>query len=329
MGRSGQLELFPSAERATSEDDTPGLAEARSLAAGLPEHVRLGTSSWTFPGWAGIVYPAKTRERELMQRGLELYTRYPLFRTVGIDRAYYRPLTPLELQQYRAQLPADFRCVVKVWNEITNAVHPQTREPNPHFLDAELFKSEVLGPLEEHFADRLGPLLFELMPLRPNELPDALEFAERISGFFGKLPKGPAYAVELRNRELFSAAYLDALRAHQAAHVLNFWERMPTLGEQLAVPGVLTAPFAVARLLIPPGRRYSERRAELEPFDRIVQPELGMRDDVVRLSEACAALGKVLFVVVNNKAEGSSPLTVRALAERLASPKLKPAEPRG
>ena len=36
------------------------------------------------------------------------------------------------------------------------------------------------------------------------------------------------------------------------------------------------------------------------------------------LSEACRELGKVLLVIVNNKAEGSSPLTVRALAERLA-----------
>jgi hypothetical protein len=42
-----------------------------------------------------------------------------------------------------------------------------------------------------------------------------------------------------------------------------------------------------------------------------------MRSDVARLADACDALGKVLFVTVNNKAEGSSPLTVRALAERM------------
>ena len=45
-----------------------------------------------------------------------------------------------------------------------------------------------------------------------------------------------------------------------------------------------------------------------------------MRNDVARLSQACRALGKVLYVIVNNKAEGSSPLTVRALAERIAGP---------
>ena len=42
-----------------------------------------------------------------------------------------------------------------------------------------------------------------------------------------------------------------------------------------------------------------------------------MRSDVALLARACRRLGKVLFVLVNNKAEGSSPLTVRALAEQM------------
>jgi hypothetical protein len=93
---------------------------------------------------------------------------------------------------------------------------------------------------------------------------------------------------------------------------------MPDIGSQLAIRGVLGAPFVVARLLIPPGRRYADRKRELAPFDRLVDPQEGMRDDVARLVEETARLGKVLFVIVNNKAEGSSPLTVRALAERVA-----------
>ena len=109
--------------------------------------------------------------------------------------------------------------------------------------------------------------------------------------------------------------------------MLNFWERMPTLGVQLDLPGVFTGPEVVARLLIPPGRRYAERKQELAPFDAVVDPQEGMRADVVRLSQACAALGKVLYVIVNNKAEGSSPLTIRALAERLAAEQTPQAEP--
>jgi hypothetical protein len=95
---------------------------------------------------------------------------------------------------------------------------------------------------------------------------------------------------------------------------------MPSVGRQLAAPGALTAPFAVCRLSIPPGHRYEERRDAFAPFDRIVQPDEAMRADVVALARACAAQGKKpLYVLVNNKVEGSTPLTVRALVERLSA----------
>ena len=53
------------------------------------------------------------------------------------------------------------------------------------------------------------------------------------------------------------------------------------------------------------------------PFDRLVEPQPAMREDVCTLIEEAGRRGYEVFVIVNNKAEGSSPLTVRALAERL------------
>ncbi|MEO0325776.1 MAG: hypothetical protein AAF447_22685 [Myxococcota bacterium] len=93
---------------------------------------------------------------------------------------------------------------------------------------------------------------------------------------------------------------------------------MPELGEQLARTGGPTADVTVARLMIPPGKRYADLKAAFHPFDRLVAPQPRMRDDVVRLARACADAGSELYIIVNNKAEGSSPRTVRALAERLA-----------
>ncbi|MBK7586487.1 MAG: DUF72 domain-containing protein [Myxococcales bacterium] len=312
-----QLDLFAPQAPVSRQLD---LSAEHQLRARLPEHVRFGTSSWTFPGWAGLVYPPGTTDKDLMAHGLELYSRYPLFRTVGIDRSYYAPLDRPTLARYGAELPPEFRAVMKVWSEVTSAVHPKTRERNPRFLDVDLFQRHVLEPVSEEFVEHAGPLVFELMPLRQSELPAPAAFADQLGAFLSRLPRGFEYAVELRNRALFTHAYLDVLTEHGVGHVLNFWEKMPDLGEQLDVPGVLTAPFVVTRLLIPPGERYADRRQKLEPFDRIVAPEEKMRADVERLAAACEALGKVLLVIVNNKAEGSSPLTVRALAERLARP---------
>ncbi|MBK9000284.1 MAG: DUF72 domain-containing protein [Myxococcales bacterium] len=316
MGR--QLELFAAPAPRIPELD---FAAERELAARLPPHVRFGTSSWTFPGWAGIVYPPGTSERELLARGLELYARHPLLRTVGIDRSYYAPLDRETLARYAAELPPGFRAVMKVWNDVTSAVDPKTRQPNPRFLSVEHCMEHVLGPVRDAFLEHAGPLVFELPPLRRSELPEPRAFAARLSGFFAQLPGDLEYAVELRNRELLTHAHLEALAERGVGHVLNFWERMPDIGAQLDIPGVLTAPFVVARLLIPPGQRYDDRKRSLAPFDRVVDPQEKMRADVERLAEACEKLGKVLLVIVNNKAEGSSPLTVRALAERLARPR--------
>jgi hypothetical protein len=74
----------------------------------------------------------------------------------------------------------------------------------------------------------------------------------------------------------------------------------------------------VVRLLLPPGGRYADLKEAYAPFDRLVAPQLEMRQDVVRLVRAALDRDMECYVLVNNKAEGSSPLTVRALADALA-----------
>ena len=132
MGR--QLELFAAPAPRVSELD---FSAERALAERLPPHVSFGTSSWTFPGWAGIVYPRGTSERELVDRGLELYAKHPLFRTVGIDRSYYAPLDRATLARYASELPPGFRAVMKVWSAVTSAVDAKTREPNARFFSVD------------------------------------------------------------------------------------------------------------------------------------------------------------------------------------------------
>ncbi len=317
VARGTQLDLFSPAPAEPGPLDPEQLAKDQQLIARLPQHVHFGTSSWSFPGWAGIVYAGKPTEKDLTDRGLEEYARHPLFSSVGIDRSYYAPLSAESLQRYAAQLPPGFPCVIKAFSEVTSRVHPRTREPNPHFFDVEAAKRDVVEPLLEHFQSHVGALVFELMPVRDRELPKPQVFEDELFQFLSNLPKGLPYAVELRNRQLFTHRYLEVLSEVGAGHVLNYWERMPSIGRQLEVPNVLSAPFVVSRVLIPPGQRYADMKQKFAPFDRIVEAQPTMRADIVKLSEACALLGKTLLVIVNNKAEGSSPLTVRALAEAI------------
>jgi len=296
--------------------------ELVELAKRLPPHVSFGTSSWTFPGWKGLVYEGDTRMAALTKSGLAAYAKHPLFRAVGIDRSYYAPVPEADLAAYASQLPPDFLALSKVWDEVTTYVFPdhprygaRAGKKNLRFLDPALVNDELLPPYEKSFVAHTGPFLFE-MPRVPKltaaEHADILEAIERL---LAALPTTFTYAFELRTPRLLDARYLDVLRAHGAGHVLNVWTGMPDLAKQMVIPGVLTAPFVIARLLLPPGLRYDDAKADFEPFDRIVVPNPTMRQDVARLCAKCAETGKKLVVLVNNKAEGSAPLTIKALAE--------------
>lgn len=300
----------------------------RALAAALPSYVRLGTSTWTFPGWKGILYEGSPSHDELVRSGLHAYARHPLLRTAGIDRSYYGPLQDEDLLGYAAQLEGtEFLAVSKVWEELTMIAfpaHPRFGERagtrNPGFLDPERTRREVLAPYARHFADHTGPFVFEIPPAKQGSLPDERAFSSAIERLLTALPTQFRYAFELRNRELLTARYLDTLRAHRATHCFNMWTAMPSVGRQLELPGVITSDVVVCRLMLPPATRYEAMKKAYEPFDRIVREQPDMRTDVVRLAEACEELSvSALFVLVNNKAEGCAPLTVRALAEAIVA----------
>ena len=118
---------------------------------------------------------------------------------------------------------------------------------------------------------------------------------------------------------MLTEEYRSALVGSGAAHVYNYVSAMPMPEEQASAIPPETAAFAVIRLLLAPGTRYNDRREEFLPFDRIVAPDKEMRRQVVSLAGRVSSLGREVFVLVNNKAEGCSPLTIRALAEMLAS----------
>ena len=116
---------------------------------------------------------------------------------------------------------------------------------------------------------------------------------------------------------MLTTRYVEVLQRFGVAHVFNYWERMPSLGEQLQRVRVDSAPFGVVRLLIPPGERYADRKKSLAPFDKLTDRRPEMRRETIDIARAFVELDCPLFVIVNNKAEGSSPLTVRELAREM------------
>lgn len=302
---------------------TLDLSEFERLASRIPPSVRFGTSTWNYPGWRGLVYHRDYGPKGAAARMLEEYAAFPLFRTVGIDSSYYGPPTEAVLRSYAEHSPPGFPFLSKVWSQLTVHTFTKAQDPgragkvNPDFLNADLFMEEIYQPYQRHFADHTGPFIFEFQTLAKSSGIDAERFASRLDEFFSALPREGQFAVEIRNEEFLTPMYFAVLREHGVAHVFSSWTRMPPIGHQLDLPGSISGPFIVARALLRPGRTYNEAVDVFAPYDRIREPNPKLRRDLVRLVEAAVRTRIPAYLLVNNRAEGSAPLTIAAVAELL------------
>ncbi len=297
----------------------------RALGNLLPLEIRLGTSSWSFPGWTGLVYARDATADALARQGLPAYARHPLFRTVGVDRTFYGPVPAETFRQWADSVPEDFRFLVKAHEALSLSRFPQHErygarrgEANPLFLDPNHAREAVVQPFLEGLGDKAGPLLFQFPPQDVQALGGPSAFADRLHGFLATLPAGPLYAVELRNRELYTADVAEVLEDVGAVPVLSAWGQMPTLPEQARRLGAQSAAALVVRWMLPPDLGYQEARELYAPFDRLLHEDPATRDDIATLAVEALENRRPVYVTINNKAEGSAPVSVERLAAAIA-----------
>jgi hypothetical protein len=75
----------------------------------------------------------------------------------------------------------------------------------------------------------------------------------------------------------------------------------------------------VVRWNLHQGFGYEEAKARYRPFTRLVDEDIPNRVALARLCVQVAGRGQPAFVIVNNKAEGSAPLTLIKLAEQIVA----------
>lgn len=303
------------------------------LAAALPAGLHLGTSSWSFPGWRGIVWDDDYAETKLARQGLGAYANHPLLRCVGIDRSFYAPLALADYQRYASQVPAHFRFVVKAPSLVCDATvrndKGQGVSANPCFLDATLAVDKFVTPCLLGLGDKAGALVFQFSPLPSEWLGTGHRFAERLGEFLSALPPlprspsgtGPCYAVEIRDATLLTPRLIKTLRQAGVRYCLGLHARMPNAARQAAALALLDEQAAgplVVRWSLNSAHRYEQAKAKYAPFDKLVDPDPDTRRVLATLAAHYARAGQPVYLVVNNKAEGSSPLSCLKLAEAVA-----------
>ncbi|MEZ4452160.1 MAG: DUF72 domain-containing protein [Nannocystaceae bacterium] len=324
-----QLDLFGGAPTPVLRGSGVGAATVSpaviDLAHRLPSTLYMGTSSWSNPGWAGIVYDQLYAVDRLARSGLAAYAEHPLLRMVGVDRSYYAPLTRDELARYADAVPEGFRFLMKAHEAVTTAFYPRHARygarrgrPSEEFLDPAYARLRIVDPFVDALGERGGPILFQFAPQDVASLGGPRLFAERLHRFLVALPRGPLYAVEVRNAELICPEYGDALADVGACHCVNVFPGMPSPQQQAARAGIDRGPALVIRWMLQPNLTYDQARALFEPFDRLVQEDPVHRAALADLVLDAAQIARPTYVIANNKAEGSSPLTLVRLAEAIS-----------
>jgi len=292
--------------------------------------VFLGTSSWKYPGWQGMLYD---RERYVW-RGRYAESRFErlclseyaeVFSTVCVDAAYYRFPEVRGLETLAAQVPTRFQFGLKVTGEITLNHFPnlprfgsRAGERNPNFLNAKLFVERFLAPGEAIRAN-VGLIIFEFTRFSSADFARGREFVAELDRFLGQIPRGWPYGVEIRNREFLQPEYFAVLARHDVAHVFNSWTDMPAVSEQLALAGSVTSSKVVAaRLLLRPGRSYEQAVKAFSPYNRIQDAYPDGRQAAANLiRQAISQAQRRALVFVNNRFEGCSLETISTLLDEL------------
>jgi uncharacterized protein YecE (DUF72 family) len=293
----------------------------------LRRYLRVGTCSWKYPSWKGLLYDPEKSYRP--QDFLRDYARS--LDSVEVDQWFWS-LFPGQVRlpdvrtvrQYAESVPADFVFTVKAPNALT-LTHFYSRQPaayasfagapNPHFLDHALFADflERLAP----FGRKLGPVMFQFEYLNRAKMPSKEAFFERFRKFISRAPKGYRFAVEIRNPNYLSAAFFDFLKDCGCGFVYLEGYYMPSIGLVHDKFHPQTADFSIIRLH--GGDRVEIESQTAEVWDRLFSPKPEAIDAAARIVRGNAWSRIITYVNVNNHLEGSAPLTIQRLIEALST----------
>ena len=283
--------------------------------------LRIGTCSWKYDSWKGIIYPDKKSLNYLQE-----YARH--FNTVEIDQWFWSLFgvdkvalpSPFTVQEYVESVPRDFMFTIKIPNSIT-LTHFYKKEKddplveNPHFLSRELFHNflQSIEPMKS----QLGPLMFQFEYLNKQKMPSQKEFQERFSTFLGEIDRDYQYGVEIRNPNYLNENYFRFLQNNGVGHVfLQGYYMPPVAGIYRKFKSLLNSPVVI--------RLHGPDRSDIEKksggnWNKILEPKDAELQDIAVIMRELLDRKLDVYVNMNNHYEGSAPLSIKRLQKFIAS----------
>lgn len=282
--------------------------------------IRIGTCSWKYDTWKGIIYPQKTKFNYLIE-----YSKH--YNTVEIDQWFWSLYSsdkvglPKEkdVKDYSQSVPDNFRFTVKIPNSITLTHFYQKKKTdplivNPHFLSADLFESFMHSLKALH--SKIGVLMFQFEYLNKQKMSSQIQFIEMFESFLEKIDKQFVLGIEIRNPNYLNKNFFEFLIRNKLAMVFLQGYYMPSVWDIFKSYNELIERVAVVRLHGPDRKGIEEKTGNI--WNRIVEHR---DDEIQKISDIITYLDSKkidVYVNVNNHFEGSAPLTIQKLQKNLS-----------
>ena len=286
----------------------------------MNKKLRIGTCSWKYDSWKGIVYSENENINYLQE-----YSQH--YDTVEIDQWFWSLFSSTKIilpqkslvLEYQKTVPKDFKFTIKVPNSITlthfyNKNKSEALVKNPFFLSTELF-IEFLESIEA-IKTQVGCLMFQFEYLNKQKMASLSHFMEMFQAFHANLPKNvPAIGIEIRNPNYLSKKYFEFLNSLTIYHVFLQGYYMPSIIELYKNYSTFIKELTVIRL-------HGEDRQGIEKisgsnWSKIYIDRKAELKQVADLLKELASKKVDVYLNINNHYEGSAPLTIERIKKFL------------
>lgn len=272
-----------------------------------PGKIFVGVAGWSYPDWAGIVYPAH-RSREFDEASyLADY-----FDVIEINTSFYQPPRPAVAERWVERLAAHprFLFTAKLWQKFTH-------ETGATAADEQAVRAGF-APLAA--ADKLAAVLLQF----PYSFHRTPENVARLKSLLERFQDYPL-VVEIRHSSWNDGELYALLEEHHTGFC-NIDQ--PIVGRSIRPSGRVTAPVGYIRLH---GRRYDTWFSD----DPATPPEerynyLYSESELTPWAERIRKLAKharTTFVIANNHFEGKAAVNALQLIHLLTEAKVRVPEP--
>jgi uncharacterized protein YecE (DUF72 family) len=290
-------QLAPAAEKPAAS--SPGDA--------APKTLRIGPAGWSYPDWAGYVYPSRRP-----QGFHEATYLAEFFDTIEINTSFYQPLRPDHAAQWIDRVAANPRFIftAKLWQKFTH-------DPSAT-ADDERAVREGFDVLRA--ANKLGAVLLQF-PFSFHRTKETIAYLSAVLLRFRDYP----LVVEVRHETWNTPETLALLREHGAGFC-NIDQ--PLIGRSLAPSAQATSPVGYVRLH---GRRYDtwfSDDAAIPPHERYnyLYSAEELAPWITRVRKV-SEHARDTFVVTNNHYQGKAVVNALQLISILKNRKVKVPEP--